>query len=1392
MSDKTAALSHNDFEDRLEHLNAVLRAIRNVNQLITHETDRDRLLQGACNNLVETRGYNNAWIALRDETGKLVSMTTAGLNGNFGLLAQRLEQDWLPLCASKALEKSGVVIIQNPPSECLDCPLANAYPNSGALSIQLEYKGKIYGTMTVSIPARFIDDAEELALFAEVAGDIAFALYRIELEQARQQTEMTLRQAHDELEHRVRERTAALSQANDRLRQEIEERKRVEQELRQSEERLALAIASIRGAMWDAVLDPEITNFEDLPDETYFSPAEKRLLGYEDENLPHSQAVWDRHVLPEDLPGMRKRQRDHFEGRTEMLDHEYRVRRKDGSIRWIHGRSRIIRDKQGRPIRWIGIDWDVTERKQAEEELRWHRYQLEELVQERTTELKEINRELRQEISERKKAEVALRESQERYKLLFDQMLDGYALHEIICDDGSPVDYRYLDINPAFEAMTGLGREIIGKTVLELLPDTEPYWIETYGQVALTREPVKFENYSEGVGGKWFEVIAFSPVENQFATIFHDITERKRVEEALRRSENELVTRNRIANVFLTVTGYDLYADVLDVILDILQSKFGYFGYLNEAGDLVCPSMTRDIWESCEVADKDIVFPRQSWGGLWGRSLIEKKTLYANDSLSLPTGHVQLSSALAVPILHRAELIGQIVVADRPAGYSDEEGRLLETIAAYISPVLNARLSEEQITRQRKQAELALRRNEERLSRVIEASNTGIWEWNISEQTVYFSPRWKNLLGYEDHELPNEFEEWDNRLHPDDRVRMLKALEAYLERAEGDFSHEFRMRHKDGSYRWILNRSAAIIGDDRKPVRMYGSHLDITERKRVEEEIRRRNRELALLNRVIAATAVRVEPHAILEIACCELALAFDVPQTAAALLNEEKTEAVVVAEYLAEGRPSAMNAAIPVSDNPTFQYVLAHKTPLVMENAHSDPRLASVRAIVRQRGIVSLMVVPLVIEGEVVGTLGLDAIEPRPFSNEEINLAQNVAAQVAGSLARARLEEERRRLEEQYHQAQKMESLGRLTGGVAHDFNNLLTAINGFAELMQMRMTPDDPRHPMVKSILNSGQRAADLVRQLLAFSRKQIIEPKVLDFNMVVADMDKMLRRVIGEDIHLRAVLAPDLWSVKIDPTQLEQIIVNLAVNARDAMPDGGSLTIETANVVLDEAYTATHLEAGLGQHVMLAVSDTGVGISEKDLPQIFEPFFTTKELGRGTGLGLATVYGIIKQNGGDIQVYSEKDVGTTFKIYLPSVVETGSTITRPELEVVIPTGAETILLAEDDVNVRKLVQRVLQSLGYTLLEAENGQEALQIAANYDGLIHLLLTDVVMPDINGRMLAEGLMMTRPELKVLFMSGYTDNAIAHHGVLDPGTAFVQKPFSPTVIAHKVREVLDG
>jgi two-component system cell cycle sensor histidine kinase/response regulator CckA len=326
---------------------------------------------------------------------------------------------------------------------------------------------------------------------------------------------------------------------------------------------------------------------------------------------------------------------------------------------------------------------------------------------------------------------------------------------------------------------------------------------------------------------------------------------------------------------------------------------------------------------------------------------------------------------------------------------------------------------------------------------------------------------------------------------------------------------------------------------------------------------------------------------------------------------------------------------------------------------------------------------------------------------------------------------------------------------------------------------------------ILHSGRRAADLVRQLLAFSRNQISEPQVLDLNVVVSEMGHMLRRIITENIELETSLTPDLWAVKADLAQIEQVIVNLAVNARDAMPAGGKLVIKTANLVLDEAYVARHLEAQPGEHVLVAVTDTGMGMSEEVQVHLFEPFFTTKELGKGTGLGLATVYGIVKQSGGHVWVESEEGQGTTFKIYLPRARETARAALPPRSMADMPWGGETVLLVEDDEGVRDLAGRVLRSQGYNVLEAQDGQEALRVSAHQTDPIHLLLADVVMPGISGKVLADQLTQTRPDLKVLFMSGYTDEEIVQHGVLEPGIVLLQKPFNPMALARKVRQVLD-
>jgi PAS domain S-box-containing protein len=393
----------------------------------------------------------------------------------------------------------------------------------------------------------------------------------------------------------------------------------------------------------------------------------------------------------------------------------------------------------------------------------------------------------------------------------------------------------------------------------------------------------------------------------------------------------------------------------------------------------------------------------------------------------------------------------------------------------------------------------------------------------------------------------------------------------------------------------------------------------------------------------------------------------------------------------------------------------------------------------------------------------------------------------------RKRAEEEMATLQEQLRQSQKMEAIGKLAGGVAHDFNNLLTVIQGYSELILKGLNSDNRLCQDVREILNASERASSLTRQLLAFSRKQVLQPKVLDLNLHVSNMDKMLRRMIGEDIELVTLLAKDLGRIKADPGQIEQVILNLAVNAKDAMLSGGKLTIETANVELDENYARSHIIVTPGNYVILSVSDTGVGMTPEIKEQIFEPFFTTKEKGKGTGLGLSTVYGIVQQSGGNIWVYSEPGLGTTFKIYLPRIEE-GTESLRPAAVSTKPLGgSETILLVEDEEMVRKLACTVLEKNGYRVLEAPNGEEALRIAQEHSAKqIHLMITDVVMPRMSGRELADCLESVRPEMKVLYMSGYTDDAIIHHGVLDPGIAYIQKPFAPDVLALKVREVLDG
>jgi nitrogen-specific signal transduction histidine kinase/ActR/RegA family two-component response regulator len=382
----------------------------------------------------------------------------------------------------------------------------------------------------------------------------------------------------------------------------------------------------------------------------------------------------------------------------------------------------------------------------------------------------------------------------------------------------------------------------------------------------------------------------------------------------------------------------------------------------------------------------------------------------------------------------------------------------------------------------------------------------------------------------------------------------------------------------------------------------------------------------------------------------------------------------------------------------------------------------------------------------------------------------------------------ERQRLEQQLRQAQKMEAVGRLAGGVAHDFNNLLTAILGSADLLLGRLPLDHPERVEAEEIRKAAMWAADLTRQLLAFSRQQVLDPHVFDLSAVVANMDKMLRRLAPADITLRTRLAPDLGAVRADPGQIEQVIMNLAVNACDAMPGGGTLTIETANVELGTGHAPVHP----GRYVVLTVSDTGMGMSATTQAHVFEPFFTTKERGKGTGLGLSTVYGIVKQSEGYVVLESEPGRGTTFRVYLPAVDAPVEAVAAGPARTESLRGEETVLVVEDQEPVRRLACKVLEREGYSVLAAADGPEALRVAAHHAGTIHILVTDVVMPGMSGREVEQRLAAERPEMRVLYLSGYADASIVRDGVLEPGLAFLQKPFTPETLARRVREVLNA
>jgi two-component system cell cycle sensor histidine kinase/response regulator CckA len=636
----------------------------------------------------------------------------------------------------------------------------------------------------------------------------------------------------------------------------------------------------------------------------------------------------------------------------------------------------------------------------------------------------------------------------------------------------------------------------------------------------------------------------------------------------------------------------------------------------------------------------------------------------------------------------------------------------------------------------------ALEAQNEQFRHMIEGvKDYAIFTLDLEGMVVTWNKGAEQIYGYTEDEVVGRHR--SRFFTPEDLALDLPMRELREATAMGRFSEEGWRVRKDGTQFWANGTITAIIDDTGKVQRFVKVVRDLTERKQIEEELRKNMELLRLRDRAIQAVS-----------------------------------QGILITDPNLPDNPIifASHGFEKLSGYPTEE--ILGKNCRFLQGANTDTdTVAHVRDCLHDGHGCSVEI----LNYRKDGTQFWNELTIFPLRNGHLSHFVGIQQDVT----------DRRRLEEQLRHAQKMEAVGQLAGGIAHDFNNLLTVINGYSEMILASLPVADPDRELLAEVCKAGERAGTLTRQLLLFSRQQVTDPRVLDLNAVVSDIEKMIRRLIGEDVLMTVNLAPGLGPIKADLGQIEQVITNLCVNARDAMPEGGKLIIETHNVTLDNEYARTHAAVLPGEYTLLEITDTGTGMDDATKSRIFEPYFTTKAQGKGTGLGLAVVFGIIKQCGGHINVYSELSYGTTFKAYLPQIQDHSAISKSLNGIRLMPKGTETILLVEDENVVRALARHILTACGYSVMEAENGRDAVLLIENYLGPLDLLISDVVMPHLGGRQLAEKIVDLRPGIKTLFLSGYSNDAVITHGVLQAEFAFLQKPFTPSGLAMKVRDVLD-
>ena len=904
-------------------------------------------------------------------------------------------------------------------------------------------------------------------------------------------------------------------------------------------------------------------------------------------------------------------------------------------------------------------------------------------------------------------------------------------------------DWHYTYLNRQAGKLFGRNpEELIGKHIGGEFPEgVGQLFHRAYERALAEQRFIQIESYYEP-WNRWYENRIF-PSKDGLSIFFHDITEKKEAEQAAKESAALLQGQNRVLQ--LIAHGESLHS-TLDTLLSIVEEQcpgmLGSILLLDSDGVHVrhgaAPSLPQDY---VKAIDGECIGP---CAGSCGTAAYRAEQVIVEDIATDPLWDNYRSVAMKYGL--RACWSTPIF---------DEQHRVLGTFAFYFrTPGRPSQRHLKQIAMGTYTASIAIVKHRERLARAaaeqrlrlaVEAGKVGIWERDIHSNQLVWSSQLKQIVGYPMEDDRLTFEKFLESVHPDDRSRVAEAADRSIS-MRTDTNIQFRVIWPDGSVHWIVARGKPEYDAAGAPVYMRGVGLDVTELKLIEEELKVREIQLADAQRVAnlgsyewlpTTDAVRWTP---------ELYKIFGIRQ---------ENFAPTFAGYLEHIHPEDRE-----DTRKRIEECVRNYSSYEMEERIVRPD-GSVRQLFSQ---------------------GNWLFDENRQAQKLVGICLDITARKDAERARARLEEELR-------QIHKMESIGRLAGGVAHDFNNLLTVILGHVTLCDQVLTPEAPARRHIQQIQQAAQRAAELTRHLLAFSRRQVIYPTVLDLNAVANNLNKMMMRVIGAHISLRIIPGDALGSVRADLGQIDQILMNLLVNAVDAMPQGGEIFVETANTELDENYAKSHPAVQPGRYVLLAVTDTGIGMDSETLAHIFEPFFTTKPPGAGTGLGLAMVYGAVEQNNGHITVYSQPGRGTTFKIYFPRVDEAPAAIsTGPEPA--LRKGTETILLVEDDESLRELTTTLLAGAGYRVLPANNGPSALALSQQYPHRIHLLLTDVVMPEMNGPDLASQVKAGRPELNVLYMSGYAGKLLSHHGMLESETTFLPKPFTKLDLLTKVGALL--